>query len=300
MNRASFAFLIGLSACVAVNAQDFRVQYVDGLVEVQRGAAWYQVATGDTIPAGAVVRLDDGSFAELAGATGAALRLTRRGTYDLGRLAVANTQSQSVGVAAFLTQRARAMSAAEDSIPQRGVTTAGVRGAAADQSQLKWAGAESPDELMAAGIRKLSSGEYKEAYALFEDARESSTGPDEARAVFYLGYSSYLRGDFVSALRYLQNPRPDPVSRHYHDHVLVFAQLLVETFAYADSAELLQGYLKSGAPTGDNLQSAQLFLGLSQKGLGNRERAAESLRAAQQANPGSAVGRAAAKILETL
>ena len=80
----------------------------------------------------------------------------------------------------------------------------------------------------------------------------------------------------------------------------MLSQLLVETFAYADAAELLRGYLGSGSASGDNLQTARLFLGLSEKGLGNRERAAESLREAQRLNAGSDAGRAAARLLESL
>jgi tetratricopeptide (TPR) repeat protein len=291
---------LSLALCVLASGQDFRVQYLEGLVEVQKGAAWHQVAEGDTVAASAVLRLDDDAVAELTGG-GATLRIARRGTYELARLATASAQSRSAGVGAFLTQRARAMAAPSDR--KAGAAVAGVRGEISGPGAPRWVGGESADELVSAGIEKLASGAYRDAYALFEDAREAASadgGPDQARAVFYLGYAAYLGGDLVSALRLLDRPRPDPASRVYSDHVLVLAQLLVETFAYADAADLLRGYVGSGSASGDNLQTAQLFLGLSHKGLGNRERAAESLREAQRLNGGSDAGRAAARLLEAL
>ncbi len=300
MKHLTLVMLLALALCASAYAQDLRVQYLDGLVELQTGAAWRELAAGDSVPASAVLRLDDGAIAELAGG-GMTLRLTRRGTYDLASLATASAQSKSAGLGTFLTQRARAMGGARAA--KADASAAGVRAEAKDDRTVNWVGAESADALISSGIEKLARGDYKAAYATFEDARDaaaSASGPDAARAAFYLGYASYLNGDLVSALRYLEKPRPDPSSSMYNDHVLVLAQLLVETFAYADAADLLQGYIGSGAPRGDNLQAARLFLGLSQKGLGNRQQATESLQAAQQMNAGSDAGRAAARLLETL
>ncbi len=302
MNRLTLTLALTFALCVPAQAQDFSVQYLEGLVEVQKGAAWHQVAEGDTVSAAALLRLDDGAVAELAaGGAGATLRLTRRGTYELARLAAASAQTQSVGIRSFLTQRAKALSAPAER--KAGAAVAGVRAEMAGPSQPVWVGGESAEELIAQGIQKLSGGSYKEAYSLFEEAAEAAEaggGPEAAQAAFYRGYAAYLNGDVVAALKHLENPRPDPASRTYSDHVLVLTQLLVETFAYADAAELVRAYLASGVAAGDNLQSAHLFLGLSEKGLGNRERAAESLRTAQQMNADSEAGRAAARFLETL
>lgn len=302
VNRLTLTLALIFAVCASVQAQDYRVQYLEGLVEVQKGAAWHQVAAGDTVPATALLRLDDGAIAELdSGGAGQTLRLTRRGTYELARLSAASAQTQSVGIKSFLTQRARALSAPTER--KAGAAVAGVRAEMAAPTQPVWVGGESAEELISQGTQKLSGGAYKEAYGLFEEAREAADakgGPEAAQAAFYLGYAAYLAGDVVTALRHLEKPRPDPASRTYNDHVLVLAQLLVETFAYADAADLLRSYLKSGVASGDNLQTAHLFLGLSEKGLGNRERAAESLRTAQQLNAGSETGRAAAKFLEAL
>ncbi len=300
MNRLTLTAALVLALCVPAVAQDFRVQYLEGLVEVQRDAAWRQVAVGDAVAAAAVLRLDDDAVVELAGSSGM-LRIARRGTYELARLASASAQSRSAGVGTFLTQRARAMAVPAER--KTGAAVAGVRAEAMGPSQPQWVGGETADELIASGTRKLAEGAYREAYSRFEEARDAASlagGPDQARAVFYLGYAAYLDGDVVEALRLLDKPRPDPSLAIYGDHVLVLAQLLVETFAYADAAQLLEGYLNSGGASGDNLQTARLFLGLSQRGLGNRERAAESLREAQRLNTGSDAGRAAARFLETL
>ncbi len=300
MKHLTMVMWLALALCASANAQELRVQYLEGLVEVQKGAAWHELAVGDSVPASGVLRLDDGAIAELAGG-GTTVRLTRRGTYELAGLVSASAQSKSAGIGTFLTQRAKAMAGARS--VKADASAAGVRGEAKDDRAVQWVGGESADALISSGIEKLASGDYKAAYAIFEDARDaagSASGPDAARAAFYLGYASYLNGDLASALRQLEKPRPDPSSSTYNDHVLVLAQLLVETFAYADAADLLQGYIGSGTPRGDNLQTARLFLGLSQKGLGNRQQAAESLRAAQQMNAGSDAGRAAAKLLETL
>ena len=109
MNRLTLTAGLLLAVCVSVGAQDFRVQYVEGLVEMQREAAWREVALGDAVPAAAVLRLDDGAVIELAAGGGGMLRIARRGTYELARLATASAQNRSAGVGTFLTQRARAM-----------------------------------------------------------------------------------------------------------------------------------------------------------------------------------------------
>jgi tetratricopeptide (TPR) repeat protein len=299
MYRLSLTVAALFAAVACAYAQDYRVQYIEGLVEVQRNAAWYQAAEGDQVSRGALVRLDDGAFVELAGG-GATLRLTRRGTYDLNQLAAADTQARSAGVGAFLAQRARAMAAPTESTPRHQVGVAGARGDDKSATGPIWAGQSSTGDLIAEGTRKLSSGSYHEAYAIFADAQESASGPDLARVTFLMGYAAYLDGDVSRALRALQEPAPDPAASHYDDHVLVLAQILVETFAYEDAADLLQRYLRPGKAAGDNAQAARLLLGMSFKGLGSRERAAETLRAAQAANPSSPAGRAAAKLLESL
>jgi tetratricopeptide (TPR) repeat protein len=300
MKRLTLVMLLALCASLSATAQQLSVQYVEGLVEVQQGAVWREVAAGDAVPASALLRLDDGAVAELAGG-GTTLRLTRRGTYELASLARESAQTRSAGIGAFLTQRARAMGG-KKATPDRDAPVAGVRAEAKDQGGVQWVGAESADKLISDGIERLAKGDYRAAYATFEEARDaaSASGPDAARADFYWGYASYLNGDLVTALRHLEKQRPDPASSIYNDHALVLAQLLVETFAYSDAADLLKGYIGSGAPRGDNLQTARLLLGLSEKGLGDTRRAAENLRAAQQMNAGSDAGRAAAKLLETL
>ena len=95
MNRLTLTMLL-IFLGVAAYGQELRVQYLEGLVEVQRGAAWYQVAAGDAIAGGSLVRLDDGAFAELSGG-GTTLRLARRGTYDLGKLGYVNPDLNALG-----------------------------------------------------------------------------------------------------------------------------------------------------------------------------------------------------------
>jgi tetratricopeptide (TPR) repeat protein len=300
MRRITPTALVMILAVACAHAQDYRVQYLEGLVEVQKGATWREIAAGESVPRASIVRLDEGAFAELTSA-GSTLRLTRRGTYDLSQLAAADMQARSAGVGTFLSQRAQALAPARETATRHQAGVAGVRGDDKDEKQkVTWVGSESAKDLLTAGMRELAGGDYTEARALFEDAEKAAVGPDIARATFYKGYAAYLDGKVTEALRALEAPRPDPATAHYEDHVLVLAQVLVETFAYTDAAELLQGYLRGGKTTADNAQTARLLLGLSQKGLGNRQQAVDTLRVAQQANPASPAGRAAARLLETL
>ena len=66
MKRLSLLLGLALAAVLPLPAQTADVQFADGQVEVQRGAGWSALYTGDELPADAVVRLAAGGYLELA------------------------------------------------------------------------------------------------------------------------------------------------------------------------------------------------------------------------------------------
>jgi len=55
-----------LLAALGAAAQDLRVEYTEGLVELASGGSWKELAPGDRLPVGARIRLAEDAFVELA------------------------------------------------------------------------------------------------------------------------------------------------------------------------------------------------------------------------------------------
>ena len=277
-------------------SQDLSVAYIEGLVELQDERDWQQVYIGDVVPENAVLRVGENAYAEIS-TPSTVLRLVRPGTYRMEELAVETESRQSLRLSSLVTSRIRSVTRTR---PRGQGAVGGVRGSEAAQAGdgLTWMGGESVSELIEDGKAQLEAGDYEGAYYLFGEAYQFADGAARDEALFYMGYTAYLQGNWSEALSSLERADLDPDVEYYHDHALTLAQLLVESFAYNDALEVLDSYLTEADPTGENRQTALLLTGLSYEGLGDRGQARTALVSARDAGPSTAPGRMAAQLLQ--
>lgn len=286
-----------LVAAVPAVSQEVVVDYAEGRLEVQRGSLWETVRMGDSVRAGARVRLGPEAYAELSRGR-ETVRLTRSGTYELSELFQTANRNRRAGLAAMLFSRLRRLTTERaDTDP----SVAGVRGDEADSGELIWAGGETPDELIAEGRALLSEGNYKEARLRLEEARDFAETDDQAaRAEFYLAYADYLQGNARAALSAFADVEMAPSVPDYHTYTLTYGQALVETFAYDDAVRLLEVYIEEADLQADYHQSALVLLGVAYEGRGNVDAARDALRRARALEPASEQAAVAEELLAGL
>lgn len=276
--------------------QELLIEYVDGKLEVREGRDWYELFIGETIQAGDVVRVTEGTYAEIS-ADGITIKLSEPGTYDTSSMVdQARTRSEA-NVRSLLATRLRNIGAS--SRAQSRGTVGGVRGSeAVTQPNTMWVGGESVDDLISEGIDRLAEDDYQEAYWIFEEAYDYSDELSVHRASFYLGYAAALIGETDESLSLLGDAEPDPTSAYYADHVVVLAQLLVETFAYQRALDLLRELRQNEVLDQETEQLVLLLEGAGFHGLGRSREARSRLVDAIDVDPASSIATAARTMLE--
>ncbi|MGA2641617.1 MAG: hypothetical protein ABSG21_12030 [Spirochaetia bacterium] len=82
-----FAFFVALST-LAIAAPALSVSYAEGSACLRSGSSWQALSIGDSVPAEAIIRLDDGASVQLKG-MGADIWLAQKGTYAVHDLLAA-------------------------------------------------------------------------------------------------------------------------------------------------------------------------------------------------------------------
>jgi len=169
---------------------------------------------------------------------------------------------------------------------------------AVNQNAPTWAGGETIDELIAEGTDLLNEGAYEDAYYVFEEAYDYAISDLEySRALFYYGYASTLVGRNAQAFDLLEEIGPDQETDYFASHVLALGQLLVESFAYDEAIDHLTVLAEDDEQAPEDIQSAQLLLGIAYDGLGMAGRARTYLRQARATLPGTPAAEAADRLL---
>jgi tetratricopeptide (TPR) repeat protein len=296
MSRKGFYKLVALAvmlllATTALFAQDYLVEYVEGIVEINDGGSWYELYIADTLTETDEIRLEDGAYLELAGPR-ATIKITRPGTYSVSEIADKNRRHETAGLGGMIAGRISRFSQPE---PRTDDTVGGARASEAAQAdEPTWVGGESVPELIQEGVELLRNGNYEEAYYVFDEASYYAYGEDKPEADFYLGYAASLIGEMQTAISSLAANEPDPETEYYDTHVLTLADLYVQTFEYQEARELLASYLEEGSEDESSVQLAHLLHGLSLEGTGNVEQARVAFQTAERIAPETAAGRAAA------
>ena len=298
MNRTFLALFLALFVSFAVLAEAV-VGYVDGVLEVSDGGSWYELFIGDAVDDTDQIRLAPNSYAELAsGAT--TVKLSRPGTYDVSELVEASGRTASAGLSGMVLGRIGRFTGQQEEETQ--TVAGGARASeAVNQNTPTWAGGEAIDELIAEGVQLLNDGDFVDAHYVFEEAYDYAiTDAEYGMAAFYYGYSSSLVGEPVQAFDLLEEIGPDPDTDYFASHTIALGQLLVESFAYDEAISYLELLADDITYDRQDVQSAELLIGIAYDGLGMTGLAREYLGRASRTLPGTPAATAASSLLADL
>jgi tetratricopeptide (TPR) repeat protein len=161
--------------------------------------------------------------------------------------------------------------------------------------------AEREPEQLIEGVRHLVSGRYAEARSSFNTFLESP--PEEEGGAVHLAQvlaaqSAFFLDENAEAYETLSRIRPSSGDSHYPLYLLLRAQLLIESHAFADALETLAEYLAEPSGSEADLQTARLLTGVAYEGLGNLPVARTYYRRATSPDPTSDAAKAARRLLE--
>ncbi|TVR61923.1 MAG: hypothetical protein EA426_02510 [Spirochaetaceae bacterium] len=294
MKRIVIPFIVLCLVTVAAFA-DYSAVYIAGTVEYESAGRWRALRIGDTMPAGARIRLTEGSAAEIVGA-GSTLRLSRAGVYELAELAASTQRTRAINIDTMIGSRVRRLSTADT---DRSTPTAGgVRASEAVAGpETIWVGGESPEDLIEEGIELIELGWIDDAFFVFEEAFDYATGPTRDKAQFLLGYTAAMLDDVFHAIDLLSSPGPDRSTEYFDEHSILLARLHVETFALADAESVLTRYIAASPSDTDALQTAQLLLGVAYRNAGRIDSARTAFFDTIGVAPGSELADAARELI---
>ncbi|MDC7225636.1 MAG: hypothetical protein PQJ61_02600 [Spirochaetales bacterium] len=291
MKKLAFLLILTVLAAGAVFSMDFSADYVDGYLDVKEDGSWYEVYIGDMLPPDAVVKLDNDSYAELSYGS-EIIKLSRPGVYELGKLVNSKREVASSGSTSLFSGKFRTL-LKEDSTKTQS-TVGGVRAAEAETVTIDWMSSETAD-LIADGRAALDAGELDDAYDLFMEAYDFSADEyEESEALYFLGLSSAVQGDYSDALMNLDMVEIDEDSEFYTDFYLLKGQLLVESYAYAEAQGFLEGYdTAAGRLMPAKLQEVYFLMAIAANNNGDTAAARTALSKCVSLDANSETGKAA-------
>ncbi len=232
-----FIFIISVSQIFSI---DFTADYIDGFLDVKENGSWSEVYIGDTLSGNVLVRLDEGSYAEFSYGRGNIIKLTRPGTYQLAKLVDSKREVSESGVAAIFSNKFKTL--LKDDKTKTQTTIGGVRAAEAENISVEWMSGGT-SELILDGRNALEERNFKKAEEFFKDAYELAADDyEENDALFFLGLTAAMKGNYSDALSHLDNAFFESDFEFYTDYYMLKGQLLIESFAYNEAFEFLNGY----------------------------------------------------------
>jgi tetratricopeptide (TPR) repeat protein len=276
------------------SAQELRVIYLDGRLEVLRQGRWQEAGSGETIPSGATLRLGQHSVAELISGE-ARITLSQPGTYSTTELLRAYRESSRWGVARLMAEKLRFLFGRQGTQP---MTAMALRGEEMVEEQgIGWMDEE--QEALDRARQLLADGHYEQAVAELERALKMAGPEAKPQFLYLIGFGWSMAGKNGPALKALEQAQPPASAPYFADYVLLKSRLLAEGEGYRQALELLDTLLGL-SPVLDVAQPAWFLSAYCAQQLGDSLSARERLRKAQALDPGSDIGRQAAGMLEGL
>jgi tetratricopeptide (TPR) repeat protein len=307
LNRVACLLFVALCvAAAAVSAEDLRIEYLEGPLEVHSGGSWRPARAGETVTGVDSVRLFGSALAELS-AGGLRITLHQPGTYPLRTLLRRCRRSLAWGLGRLLQTRIRALfcptagdsessgararealdpmaelQMMEDEEEEARQAAARAEQAAAAQVQSLLA-RDSPEEAAAAGVRTLEK-----------------AGPEcRPYLQFLLASALCLEGSYAEALRVLEAAAAPEEAPYYREYALLETRLLLEGQAYREALAAFDRLLAS-APRPDARQQAWFLSAFCSLQLGDRAQARCRLEKARELDAGSEIGSKAEELLRSL
>lgn len=286
-----------LLAALGAAAQDLRVDYTEGLVELAAGGGWKELAPGDRLPAGARIRLAADAFLELVQGS-ARIAVSQPGVYLAADLVAASKKVASWQLGKVVSAKVKGTVAG--GAKGDGTAAMGARGAAAGApATVEWVEASGSEEALSEGRSLLAAGRLDEALKVLQSALKEAYPGEEGLFYYYIAtaYSAQQRTSL--ALRTLERVQVEPQEPLYTDLVLLKGQLLLESLAFADALTLFDSQLALN-PEGGFAQALLILSSYSYQGLGRSQGAREALQKAVSLDSTSELGQEAARLLTQL
>ena len=291
MYRRIFAFLIIVCVAAGIYAADISVDYIDGILDLKENGRWYEIYAGDCLENDSVVKLDNDSYAELSYGS-SVIKLTRPGTYQIAELIQSRNDVAAAGRVSLFTGKFKTF-VQEDHMKTQS-TVGGVRAAEAETVSIDWMSSEST-ELIADGLKALSVNNYDDAELYFQDALDFAADSFEEReALYYLGWLSAMKGDYSEALVNLDRIDAEDDLEFYTDYYILKSQILIESFAYEEAFNFLNGYnFNAGASDKGSKQELYFMIAVAGNNSGNKAEARNALNALLRIDADSDIAEAA-------
>jgi tetratricopeptide (TPR) repeat protein len=281
-------------ACLAMNApivgaQAVTVDYIEGRAAQRSDDAWTALAVGDEVSLDAPVRLEELSLVQLKG-QGATITLAQQGTYGLRGVLKARAALRSAGTAAAVAVAFSRIihGTAPDSAP------AGVRSEVMDIPDAPWNDLDAAGRLRS-GKSYLTSGEYDAAIEELAQAAQEAPGGE---ASFCLATAYSLKGDPKSALAALVGVTLAGTEEWAPDYLLLRAKLLLDTFAFQRSVDVLLAAAPLLKTDPLRAQTWYFLLALAYRGTGDTASSAACLDTVQSIAPETELAISAARLRE--
>jgi tetratricopeptide (TPR) repeat protein len=294
-----------LAGAAAVFAQDLRVEYLDGLLEVEQGGRWREAHLGETVPAASSLRLAAGSLAELAAGE---LRVTlhQPGTYAVGALLRASRQSLAWGLGRLLQSKIRALFSSPSAGSSR---SGGARAGAVDaeedpgwmdeEEEARKAAAQADQDAVEQARVMLTQGRAAEAAEALARALEQAEAGSRPYLLYLLASARFLEGRYAAASQALEQTEVPRAAPYYPEYALLKGRLLMEGQAYREALALFDALL-AGSPAPATAQPAWFLSAFCSLQLGDPGQARRRLENARRLDPGSELGSKAGEMLSTL
>lgn len=282
---------------VTLFSQDYTVDYIDGIVDIQKDRSWLEVFTGDIIDSGATLKLGNDSIIELSkGPT--RLVLSQAGIYSLKNLEFPSARNNEVG--SMITHKLKVM---VGNTRTGKSAVMGVRASdAAEEPNLEWMTSESA-EFIQSGKMKLEQADIPGAEEDFRQAlsyaQDFSEEQELETARFYLGYTNTLLEKSGPALKILSQIRPDTAQDFYNELYILRGNLLIESLAFDNAIQWLETFKPDKASV-EIQQTIALLTGIAYQGQGNSQKARSMFLLANELEPGSETGVIAKKLAADL
>ncbi len=298
--------IVALCAATALSAEDLRVDYLEGLLEVQSGGRWRQARAGETVSGADSVRLAEDALAELS-AGGLRVTLHQPGTYAVAALLRTSRQSLAWGLGRLLRTKIRALF----SNPAAGSESSGARALEAQDSQAGIEMIEDEEEEARKAAARAEQAAVTKVESLLAQGRGEEAAAGAVRAIEkaspggrpYLEYlqasALSLQGNYAEALRVLETAMVPEEAAYYGEYVLLEARLLLEGQDYREALAAFDRLL-SGSPAAGASQQAWFLSAFCSLQLGDRVQARRRLEKARDLGADSEIGSKAKEMLNSL
>jgi len=293
--RTSLLVIFLVSATLLpLYAEDFMVEYIEGILEVGQGSNWIEVDIGDTIPQNSYLRLSDNGLAELS-AGAITITLNQDGTFSAETLLTSGRETAAWNISSLVNSKLGKLISPDQ---QQGTAVMGVRGDVAGEEELTWM--EEGEEYLEQGKELIRTGDYEEAREVLQEGADYSFSDEEKEEYnFYIASAYALEGKSAPALLMLTDMKTGPSAPYYSDYVLLKGKLLIEGLAYKKALLLFDQYLKN-PDRGETTQLIYFLSALCNQKLEKRQDAIRNLEAAYEINNTSEYGRAARRMMDNL